>query len=229
MRYAWMVLAAALAAHAAEMESRRLEADAVVNLDPASSLWSAARPVYVERGRWGEAAPGRRTEVRSRWTERNLYLLFVCPYRRLHLKPAPSSTVETDHLWDWDVAEAFIGTDFRHIGHYTEYEVSPQGEWVDLDIDRDHPGAQGGIAWNSGFAARARIDRAKSVWFAAMRIPMQAIGIQNAARGGKMRINLYRIEGPPPERTYLTWQPTNSETFHVPESFGTLTLVDQKR
>ena len=228
MRCAWMLVAAALAAPAAEMESLRLQADRALDLDPASPLWSAARPVYAERGRWGEAEPAGRTEIRSRWTEKNLYLLFVCPYRRMHLKPDPHPGRETDHLWDWDVAEAFIGTDFGHIGRYTEYEVSPQGEWVDLEIDRDHPAAQGGIGWNSGFEAKARIDRAASVWYAAMRIPMQAIGLKGAAPGKKMRMNLYRIEGPPPDRTYITWQPTQSETFHVPEAFGTLTLVDGK-
>jgi hypothetical protein len=228
MRYAWMLVAAALAAPAAEMESRRMNADAALDLDPASALWSAARPVFAEHGRWGEAVPGGRTEIRSRWTEKNLYLLFVCPYRRMHLKPDPNPGAETNHLWDWDVAEAFIGTDFARIGHYTEYEVSPQGEWVDLDIDRDHPAEQGGIGWNSGFEAKARIDRSKNAWFAAMRIPMQAIGMKGAAPGAKMRINLYRIEGPPPDRTYITWQPTQSETFHVPAAFGTLTLADGK-
>ena len=99
---------------------------------------------------------------------------------------------------------------------------------MDLDIDRDHPAEQGGIGWTSGLEAKARIDRSKNVWFAAMRIPMQAIGMKGAAPGAKMRINLYRIEGPPPDRTYITWQPTQSETFHVPGAFGTLTLADGK-
>ena len=228
MRYAWMLLAAALLAPAADMESRRLTADVALNLDPSSPLWSAASPVYAERGRRGEAEPQSRTEIRSRWTDRNLYLLYASPYQHLYLKPNPSQTTETNHLWDWDVAEAFIGTEFEHIGHYTEYEVSPQGEWVDLDIDRDHPKAQGGIGWNSGFEAKARIDSATKVWYAAMRIPFQSIGVKNPAPGTKLRINLYRIEGPPPDRVHVTWQPTQSDTFHVPEAFGTMTLADGK-
>ena len=80
--------------------------------------------------------PGHRTEIRSRWADKNLYLLFVCPYEELYAKPDPSYTAETNKLWEWDVAEVFIGSDFQNIKRYTEFQVSPRGEWVDLDIDR---------------------------------------------------------------------------------------------
>ena len=43
--------------------------------------------------------------------------------------------IETNELWNWDVAEVFIGSDFKNIRRYKEFEVSPQAEWVDLDIN----------------------------------------------------------------------------------------------
>ena len=54
-----------------------------------------------------------RTEVRTRWTAQNLYFLFVCPYAQLNLRPNPKTSTETYGLWNWDVAEVFIGADFK--------------------------------------------------------------------------------------------------------------------
>jgi hypothetical protein len=54
-------------------------------------------------------------------------------YEELYLHPNPSATTETNKLWEWDVAEVFIGSDFKNIRQYKELQVSPQGEWVDLD------------------------------------------------------------------------------------------------
>jgi hypothetical protein len=223
--FAALLLLMSLTLHAASpgtITSRSVDSGTPLTLDPAAPLWTGASPVTAHQGRWGEPLPGKPTEIRSRWSPTDLYLFFVCPYERLHLKPDPTTTAETNHLWDWDVAEAFIGADPASIRHYTEYEVSPQGEWVDLDIDRGNPKSPG-IRWDSGFEAKARIDRAAKTWYAAMRIPMKVLGITPAA-GGQLRVNFYRIEGGPPSRTYITWQPTHSETYHVPEAFGRLVL-----
>ena len=67
---------------------------------------------------YGQSQPRYRTEILSRWTEKNLYFLFVCPYEVLNLKPSPDSSSETFQLWDWDVAEVFIGSDFQNIRRY---------------------------------------------------------------------------------------------------------------
>ena len=131
---------------------------------------------------------------------------------------------ETNHLWDWDVAEVFIGSDFQRIRHYKEFEVSPQGEWVDLDIDRDFVQADGGVAWNSKFASKARIDEAKKIWYAEMKIPFAAIDKRKPAEGVEYRINLYRCQGPAEGRVFIAWQPTGQKTFHVPEKFGRMKL-----
>ena len=142
------------------IESAKASQDMSLSTDPAISFWQAARPVYADKDPYGETLPRYRTEIRSRWTEKNLYFLFVCPYEELNLKPSPSTSTETFQLWDWDVAEVFIGSDFRNIRRYREFEISPQGEWVDLDIDLANPHHEEGWTWNSGFEVAARIDSA---------------------------------------------------------------------
>jgi hypothetical protein len=203
--------------------SRYLAHDTALSLDPSAELWARSTAIQAERGRHGEPEAQFRTEIRTCWSGRYLYILYTCPYQRLYLKPNPVTSAETNHLWDWDVAEVFIGADFQNIGHYTEYEVSPQGEWVDLDIDRHNP-ASPGLGWRSGFETRASIDREHKVWHGAMKIPFDKIGLAHPAAGQSLRINFYRIEGPPPDRTYIVWQPVNSDSFHEPKAFGTLRL-----
>jgi len=120
------------------LESARVTGEAALVADPAHPMWREAPRVTITRNYLGEPIAGPATEVRSRWTDTDLYLLYICPYETLNLKPDPDTSTETRRLWSWDVAEAFIGSNHDHIGAYREYQVSPQGEWVDLDIDRDH-------------------------------------------------------------------------------------------
>ena len=149
----------------------------------------------------------------------------MCPYEQLNLKPSPNASAETNKLWNWDVAEAFIGADFNQIRRYKEFEVSPQGEWIDLDINLEKPNHLDGWKWNSGFAVSARIDKAAHVWYGAMRIPFPAIDTRPAAAGNTLRINFFRCQGPPATRHYLAWQAPMNDSFHVPERFGTIQLV----
>ena len=157
--------------------------------------------------------------------KQNLYILFVCPFEELNLKPNPKTADETNELWNWDVAEAFIGVDFKNIQRYKEFELSPQGEWVDLDIDLDQPQNEDGWKWNSGLKVSARIDKAAHIWYGAMRIPYSAIDPRPASAGNTLRINFYRCQGPTSTRHYLAWQAPMSDNFHVPERFGILRLV----
>jgi len=209
----------------AVFESTFAQQDAPMQLDPASPFWSAARPVYMEKDPFGKVDPRYRTEVRSRWTKDNLYFLFSCPYEQLHLKPDPNTRQETNRLWNWDVAEVFVGSDFADIQRYKEFEISPQGEWIDLDVNLHNPHHEAGWTWNSGFEAAARIDQQKHIWYGAMRIPLAAIDARAPAPGVTLRLNLFRSQGPPEHLHEITWQPTMSKTFHVPEHFGLIELV----
>jgi hypothetical protein len=222
---AFIAVAILTAADPSVMESTKAPEDVVPSTDATSLFWREAGIVYADKAPYGHDQPRYRTEVRSRWTERNLYFLFVCPYEALNLKPSPSTSTETNQLWDWDVAEVFIGSDFQNIGRYKEFEISPQGEWVDLDIDLSKPHHEDGWTWNSGFTVAARIDPAAKIWYGAMRIPFAALQSHSPAVGDKFRINLFRSQGPLPNRMEVVWQPTMSPTFHTPERFGLLRLV----
>lgn len=199
--------------------------DVALQTDPHSAFWQEALPVYAEVDDHGKFVPHHRTEVRSRWTKDNLYLLFVCPYEDLYLKPAPNTVTETNKLWNWDVAEVFIGSNFQNIRRYKEFELSPQGEWIDLDIDLDLPDHTVGWTWNSGFQVAARIDRRSKIWYGVMSIPFSAIDQHLPAAGSIFRANLYRSQGPPERRRSIAWKAPMSDTFHAPERFGRLELI----
>jgi hypothetical protein len=202
--------------------------DVSLDTDAQSVFWQGAAPVHVEVDVQGKIVPRYRTEVRSRWTKESLYLLYVCPYEELHLKPSPDTVRETNELWNWDVAEVFIGSDFQNIRRYKEFEVSPQGEWIDLDIDLALPHHEVGWTWNSGFQVAARIDRKAKIWYGAMRIPFAALDQRVPTAGNVFRANLFRSQGPPERQHSLAWKAPMSETFHTPERFGQLELVKDK-
>jgi hypothetical protein len=195
--------------------------------DPSSVFWQEASPIYAEVDNYGKPVAHHRTEIRSRWTKRNLYLLFVCPYEDLYLNPKPGTATETNGLWNWDVAELFISADWKNIRRYKEFEVSPQGEWVDLDINLDLPDHTVGWTWNSGFEVAARIDAPRNIWYGAMRIPISAIDKESPRAGSVYRVNLYRSQGPPSRRRSIAWKAPMKESFHTPECFGRLVLVKQ--
>lgn len=209
-------------------ESTRAHADVSLNTNAKAPFWRGAQPVYMDSDPQGKAQPKYRTTVLARWTEKNLYFLFICPYKELNLKPDPDTLNETNKLWNWDVAEVFIGSDFTNIRHYKEFEISPRGEWIDLDIDLNKPHHEDGWTWNSGFKVAARIDASAHIWYGAMKIPYSAVDSRPAAAGNKLRVNLFRSQGPQATRHEITWQPPMADTFHVPERFGLLRLVDKR-
>jgi hypothetical protein len=215
-----------LAMAADSMESKHATRDAAADTNPNSDFWRGAPSVFAERDTSGSPVPTHRTEIRSRWTDRNLFFLFICKYEQLYLKPDPKTSTETNQLWNWDVAEAFIGSDFQNIRRYKEFEVSPHGEWVDLDIDLDAPRHENGWVWNSRFEVSARIDPDKKIWYAFMRIPYAAVDPRPARAGNTLRLNLYYSQGEKPNHKLVNWQPTHRPSFHVPEAFGELKLVN---
>jgi hypothetical protein len=236
MRYLYLALAAALTVTAqaqtapasnpaSTITAARAKADADLNLDPTSSFWKNAHPVFITADTMGNPAPYK-TEVRAVWTPDNLYLLYTAPFDELHLHPNPDTTKDTSGLWNTDVVETFIGWDYDHPRQYKELEVSPQGEWVDLDIDRDKMGNRNAILWNSGYKVAAKVDNDKKIWYAEMKIPFKAINNDKPATPGQtLRIGLFRCAGPRGNQLILSWQPTMAKSFHVPEHFGTLLLA----
>jgi hypothetical protein len=185
-----------------------------LNSDPRSATWKRELEY-----------PDLKTEIKAFWTDTDLYLLFVCPYRTLNVFLPPQNDKERDKLWDKDVVEMFLGDDWENIRHYREYEIAPTADWVDLAIDLDHRGQ--GEAWQSGWKLTARIDEKAKTWYAACQIPLKSVSEKEVKQGTKWRANLYRIDGggSDPQRRFMCWQPTcagKRDSNHVPENFGAL-------
>lgn len=199
--------------------------DTAPTADPASEFWKGIAPVLATRNNLGVELPTNRTEIRLRWTAKNLYVLMSCPYQELYVNANPSVTTETNKLWERDVAEIFVGADFDNTHQYREYQVSPLGEWVDLDIDTKKPLPAGGWKWDSKMVTKARIDEKAKIWHGEFQIPMASITAKPIEAGLMLRGNFYRFQGPPPERKMVAWKPTGRINNHTPEAFGTLRLV----
>ena len=195
-----------------------------LDTNPRTTFWKEAPVISADRDSFGHPV-AIATTIRSRWTDNNLFVLFECVFETLYLKPAPRRYGKTWGLWNWDVVELFIGDDWEHIEHYKEFELSPQGEWLDLAIDRTPPDLERNREWTSGFETAAQIDSSQGIWYGAMRVPFAAITETAVAEGKTFRANLYRMEGPPGRRKFVAWRETNSDNFHVPSAFGNLVLT----
>jgi alcohol dehydrogenase (cytochrome c) len=200
--------------------------DPALDTDPMSALWRHAGVGYISKDCAKQVDyPSLRTEVRAFWTDTHLYLLFICPYHELNLFLPAMHGGPRNKLWDRDVVEMFLGSDWNNIRHYREFEIAPTGDWIDLAIDLDHQSYD--HSWRSGWNTAARIDSAAHIWYAAARIPLSAVSSEAVKPGTKWRVNLYRIEGlgPDSERHFMCWQQTcagKRDPNHVPENFGTL-------
>jgi hypothetical protein len=196
--------------------------------NPNSSEWRKAAETVIEKDCSSIVNYDKlRTEVRGFWTDSDLYLLFICPYKELNLFLPAMGGGPRVKLWDRDVVEMFLGDDWTNIRHYREFEIAPTGDWIDLAIDLDKQSYD--PTWRSGWKTLARIEEATQTWYAAARIPLKAVSTQPVTAGTKWRANLYRIEGlgEDPVRHFLCWHPTcviNRDPNHVPEQFGTLTF-----
>jgi len=192
-----------------------------INLDaerPARP-WQSARPI-VFCSDWQGKNPDelRETKVRALWSAHTLYLRFECRYGELYLFEDSDPNGRRDHLWDRDVAEAFLQPDPGRERYYREFEVAPNGMWIDLDI------FPGGLAdLKSGMKRSVALDDKTKRWAAELAIPMRAL-TQNFDSKSVWRANFYRVEGTAEPRAYLAWRPTHTAkpNFHVPAAFGTL-------
>src|SRR5437868_7140014 len=100
--------------------------------------------------------------------------------------------------------------------YYKEFEVSPNGMWVDLDI---FPG--GRVDLKSGMSRSVVLRKAQRSWSAELAIPMESL-TGNFDAKALWRANFFRVEGLKEPRRYLAWRPTHwpEPNFHVPSAFG---------
>jgi len=190
---------------------------------PEPSSWDAARSLRFQADWQGKNAdPQRETEVRLLWTQETLYLRFRARYRVITVFADAEPNGRRDQLWDRDVAEVFLQPDESDRRRYKEFEVSPNGMWIDLDIA---PGEKHDL--KSGLRRRVTLNEASKTWIAELALPMKSL-VERFDPAAKWRINFYRVEGASEPRFYSAWQPTGTPApnFHVPEAFGTLIFAD---
>jgi len=199
------------------LKAAHLDADFKLNGNLDKPVWKKAQPAHLEYQLADYVArPEISTTVRVLWSDQYLYLAYESPFTELTIfKPANLKT-EREGLWDRDVVEAFIGTDAGNSKRYTEYEVAPTGEQLDLLIGG--PGKS--LEWNSGFQSAVKANTRKKVWTTEMRIPLSALSDTPPKAGTRWRLNLYRHDRA--HKTFLAWSPTLTRTAHTPEKFGVL-------
>jgi len=201
-----------------------------LNTDPQSEVWKRSGSTRILKDcshnlDYQDLVSG----VRMFWTDTDLYLLFVCPYKKLNIWEPTQNDRPRNKLWDRDVVEFFLGSDNSEIRRYREFEIAPTGDWIDLAIDLSRKTYDRN--WRSGWKTAARIDAQAHIWYAAARVPLKSVSDVPVKVGTRWRMNLYRIEGEGPDarRHFLCWQPTcvvNRDPNHVPENFGSLVFSE---
>ncbi|HXY00798.1 MAG TPA: carbohydrate-binding family 9-like protein [Candidatus Limnocylindrales bacterium] len=192
---------------------------------PSTSAWEKVPALRFDRDWRGENAdPQRATEVRVLWTPDTLFLRFHCVYRSVTVFLDARPDGWRYELWDRDVAETFLQPDASDPLVYREFEVSPNGMWIDLAV------SHGKIEeLHSGLWRRVVKDEAAKTWTAEMALPMKCL-TPNFDPKRAWKANFFRVEGESEPRFYAAWSPTFSPkpNFHVPAAFGTLEFHEQE-
>lgn len=193
--------------------------------------WILADSVHFDHGAFSDVQyPDFTTKVASCWTTTFLYLAFWCPYRTLNIYEGEDTAVERWQLWERDVVEALIQPAPQVPSHYYEFEVAPNNQWLDLEIDLA-PKPSHNAAWNSGFEHATLINPATHIWTAEIRIPATSMNTE-ISPGRDWRANFYRCDGPGDDRArrMMCWARlpicAPGASFHQPASFGTLRFSD---
>jgi hypothetical protein len=208
--------------------ARRMARDFAPDGDLAKPIWQTAQPTWLEyAAKDGAAHPALATQVRMLWTDTHLYLGFECPFTRLSVFEPPRQDGERFgmnqrgvSLWDRDVVEVFLNADANDPKHYSEFQVAPSNERLDLKLrlpDRD-------FAWSSGFQSAVRVDEQRKLWSCELRIPLPALSETKPKPGTRWRVNLFRCDLA--NQAALAWNPTLGGSFHVPGRFGILEFTE---
>jgi len=211
------------------MISKFLAADFTPDGNLSKKVWMDARRVTIKWDHFGETRlPDSETQVASLWTPGYLYFAHWCRYRSLNIYPGEDSTKEHPGICNRDVVEAFINPQPERFRHYYEFEVAPNNQWWDLEIDlTKEPGGDAG--WDSHFEHVTKVDAEHKVWEVEMRIPVRFMKANAIYPGDEWRLNLYRIDGPgdDTQRHFMSWSrlPGRIGGFHQPASFGIIKFV----
>lgn len=189
-------------------------------------FWKKSETIMIDKYWSGENAPaGRHFKTNLLWSDSALYIRFEANQNEpLIVSDVPNLKTKTLGLWDRDVCEIFLAPNANEPRRYYEFEIAPNGEWIDLGIYQ-MPDKRG-TEWDykSGMQSAACIEKNKVTM--AIKIPWKAFG--KAPKAGDVWLgNLFRCVGAGESRGYLAWSPTETKkpSFHVPEKFGEFEFV----
>lgn len=191
-----------------------------------SNEWKKAPEVLIGHYWSGERAPdGRRFSAKLLWSATALYVRFEANQAEpLIVSEKANLESKTRGLWDRDVCEIFIAPDRAVPSRYFEFEIAPNGEWIDLALHTMPNKRETDWEYRSGMTSAVRIESGKIIM--AIKVAWAGLG-KTPKTNDVWRGNLFRCVGKDPDRGYLAWQPTltKSPGFHVPERFGELEFV----
>jgi len=190
------------------------------------SAWKKAKWVKFDHDPFTlKHFPAAETAVASFWTSDYVYFAFRCKYTTLNIYEGQDPAKERWELWNRDVVEVFANPQPEHVNHYYEFEVAPNNQWIDLEIDLDKTPFND-AKWDSGFEHATRVDAPNHFWTCEVRIPLRPMNAQRLEPGAEWRVNFFRADGPgnDRQRRFLSWRPIQSakRSFHVPTSFGVI-------
>ena len=211
------------------MISKRLPGDFAPDGDLSKKAWKEVHRLTIDHDRFGKAPlPESQMQVASRWTPGYVYFAYWCRYRTLNVFTGEDPAKERPNLYIRDVVEAFINPQPEHFRHYYEFEMAPNNQWWDIEIDLSK---NGNIDWASHFEHVTRIDPAHKVWTLEMRIPVKPMNVASIHPGDQWRINHYRVDGPgdDTQRRFMAWSnlpDDHNGSFHQPAFFGIIKFVE---
>lgn len=201
---------------APELHAKRVAGHVALNGMLKDPAWTGAKEQLLDLESAGAVArPALSTRCRALWNDEFLMFGFSCPFTEVMTLANPDLNKERLGLWEGDVVEAFVGSDAARPNRYSEFELAPNGERLDVAVDLPKKD----FAWSSSWKCAVLVDRAAHVWTAEMMIPWAALG--GAPKAGEpWRVNLYRSDVA--NHAQLALRPTLTKTFHQPDRFATL-------
>jgi hypothetical protein len=188
--------------------------------------WAKAEEILLDKYWSGENAPvGRHAKAKLLWSKTAVYVRFEANQTEpLIVSATPNLTSKTKGLWDRDVCEIFLAPNKNEPRKYFEFEIAPNGEWIDLGIYQKPDERITDWDYVSGMQSAAKIEKNKIVM--AIKVEWKAFG-KTPQAGDVWLGNLYRCVGAGETRGYLAWSPTETAepSFHVPEKFGEFEFV----
>jgi hypothetical protein len=207
----------------AQTSAKYSSADFVPDGDLSKKIWKNAPWITFDHDASGKTAtPSVQTRVAAVWTEHYIYFAFSAHYESLNTYDGEDVTKERWELWNRDGVEVFLNPQPERMTHYYEFEVAPNNQWIDLEIEKMKTPFND-ASWNSGFEHATRIDTKHHLWKTEMRIPVTTLGVSAIHKGDLWRVNFFRAagRGGDDHRTFSAWSPIpQGGTFHVPNRFG---------